>query len=102
MGDAALAAADAVADAVGDDRGWRCLVPAADGDGESEAGPVATAAWNGCPAQAPADPADPAEPAELADPADPGADWSQAEVAPGVPVTFPVADAGAGPEPRVR
>jgi len=86
-GDAGMADADAV----GDDCPWRCLVPAAGGDGESEAGTLATAAWNGCPAQAPAGPAGPA---------DPTADGSQAELARGAAVTIP--DAGAGAEPRVR
>jgi hypothetical protein len=75
------------ADADGDGVGWRCLVRAADGLGESEAGTLATAAWKGCPAQGPADPA---------------ADGSHAKDARGAAVTAPVADAGAGAEPRVR
>jgi hypothetical protein len=75
------------ADADGDGVGWRCLVRAADGLGESEAGTLATAAWKGCPAQGPADPA---------------ADGSHTADAGGAEVTMPVADAGAGAEPRVR
>jgi hypothetical protein len=82
-GDAGLAEAEAV----GDDRSWRCFALAADGLGDSEAGTLATAAWKGCPAQ------------ELADPA---ADGSHGEGACGPAVALPVADAGAGPEPRVR
>jgi hypothetical protein len=86
VGDAGRADADA--DAVGDDRGWWCLVRAADGLGDSEAGTLATAAWKGCPAQEPTDPA---------------ADGSQGEGAHGAAVAAPVADAGAGPRPpRVR
>jgi hypothetical protein len=80
-------AGPAEADAVGDDGGWRCFVLAADGLGDSEAGTLATAAWKGCPAQ------------ELADPA---ADGSHGEGACGPTVALPDADAGAGPEPRVR
>ena len=80
-------AGPAEADAAGDDRGWRCFVLAADGLGDSDAGTLATAAWTGCPAQ------------ELADPA---ADGSHGEGACGPAVALPVADAGAGPEPRVR
>jgi hypothetical protein len=79
--------ADACADAVGDDRGWRWPVLAADGPGESEAGTLATAAWKGCPAQGPADPA---------------ADGSHAEGACEAAVTLPAADAGAGPGPGPR
>jgi hypothetical protein len=85
MGDAGLA--EACVDAVGDNRGWRWLVLAADCLGESEAGTLATAAWKGCPAQ---------------DPADAAADGSHAEGACGAAATLPVADAGAGPGPRVR
>ena len=86
-GDAGRADADADADAEGDGAGRWCLVRAADGLGESEAGTLATPAWKGCPAQ---------------DPADPPADGSQVAGARGAAVTFPVADAGAGAEPRVR
>jgi hypothetical protein len=70
-------------DGFGDDRGWRCLVLADEG----EAGTLATAAWKGLPAQ---------------DPADPGADGSHADDVGGAAVTLSVADAGAGAEPRVR
>jgi hypothetical protein len=52
-----LADTDADADADGDDVAWRCLVRAADGLGDSEAGTLATAAWKGCAAQDPVDPA---------------------------------------------
>jgi hypothetical protein len=82
VGDAGLEEADAV----GDDRGWRCFALAADGLGDSEAGTLATAAWKGCPAQEPAD----------------AADGSHGEGACGPVVALPVADAGAGPEPRAR
>jgi hypothetical protein len=75
------------ADADGDGLGWRCLVRAAGGLGESEAGTLATPAWNGCPAQAPADPA---------------AGGSHAEDTRGAAVTGAAAEAGAGAEPRVR
>jgi hypothetical protein len=75
------------ADADGDDAGRWCLVRAAGGLGESEAGTLATPAWKGCPAQ---------------DRADPPADGSHGADARGAAVTFPVADAGAGAEPRVR
>jgi hypothetical protein len=85
VGDAGLADADG--DAVGDDRGWRCFVLAADGLGESDAGTLATAAWKGCPGQEPTDPA---------------ASGSHGEGACGPTVTWPVADAGAEPGPRVR
>jgi len=81
----AVGLADAAADA--DGVAWRCLVRAADGLGESEAGTLATPAWKGCPAQ---------------DAADPPADGSHVAGADGAAVTFPVADAGAGAEPRVR
>ena len=78
-GDAGLADADQA----GDDRGWRCLVRAAggdsDGDGEGDAGALA---WKGRPAQ------DPAGGAHVEGTC--------------VVVTLLVADAGAGPEPRVR
>ena len=74
------------ADADGDGVGWRCLERAADGLGDSEAGTLATAAWKGCPAQDP----------------DPAADGSQRRDARGVAISTPVADAGAGAEPRVR
>jgi hypothetical protein len=74
------------ADADGDGAGRRCLVRAADGLGESEAGTLATPAWNGRPAQ---------------DPADPLADGSHVAGARGATVTFPVA-VSAGAEPRVR
>ena len=79
--------ADVDADADGDGAGRWCLVRAADGLGESEAGTLATPAWKGCPAQ---------------DAADPPADGSHVAGADGAAVTFPVADAGAGAEPRVR
>ena len=46
-----------LADADGDGVAWRCLVRAADGLGDSEAGTLATAAWKGCAAQDPVDPA---------------------------------------------
>ena len=74
------------AGADGDGVAWRCLVRAADGLGDSEAGTLATAAWKGCPAQDP----------------DPAADGSQRRDARGVAISTPVADAGAGAEPRVR
>jgi hypothetical protein len=74
------------ADADGDGVAWWCLVRAADGLGDSEAGTLATAAWKGCPAQDPA----------------PAADGSQSRDARGVAISTPVADAGAGPAPRVR
>jgi len=74
------------ADADGDGVAWRCLVRPADGLGDSEAGTLATAAWKGCPAQDP----------------DPAADGSQRRDARGVAISTPVADAGAGAEPRVR
>ena len=77
---AVLAAAD------GDGVAWRCLPRAADGLGDSEAGTLATAARMGCPAQEP----------------DPAADASQRRDARGVAISTPVADAGAGTEPRVR
>jgi hypothetical protein len=83
VGDAGLAEADAV----GDDRGWRCFVLAADGLGDSEAGTLATAAWKGHPAQEPTAPA---------------ADGSHGEGARGPTLAWPVAEAGAGPEPRIR
>jgi len=79
--------ADADADADGDGAGRWCLVRAVDGLGESEAGTLATPAWKGCPAQAPADPP---------------VDGSHVAGARGAAVIFPVADAGAGAEPRVR
>jgi hypothetical protein len=85
VGDGAADLADADAD--GDGLGWWCLVRAADGLGESEAGTLAKPTWKGCPAQ---------------DPPDPAADGSHAEDGRGVAVTLPVADAGAGVEPRVR
>jgi hypothetical protein len=74
------------ADADGDGVAWRGLERAADGLGDSEAGTLATAAWKGCPAQDP----------------DPAADGSQRRDARGVAISTPVADAGAGAEPRVR
>jgi len=86
-GDAGRADADADADADGDGAGRWCLVRAVDGLGESEAGTLATPAWKGCPAQAPADPP---------------VDGSHVAGARGAAVIFPVADAGAGAEPRVR
>jgi hypothetical protein len=86
-GDAGWADADADADADDDGAGRCCLVRAADGLGESAAGTLATPAWKGCPAQ---------------DPSDPLAAGSHAAGARGAAVTFPVADAGAGAEPRVR
>jgi hypothetical protein len=86
-GDTGRADADADADADDDGAGRWCLVRAADGLGESEAGTLATSAWKGCPAQ---------------DAADPPAAGSHVAGAEGVAVTFPVADAGAGAEPRVR
>jgi hypothetical protein len=46
-----------LADADGDGVAWRCLVRAAAGLGDSEAGTLATAAWKGCAAQDPVDPA---------------------------------------------
>ena len=79
--------ADVDADANGDGAGRWCLVRAADGLGESEAGTLATPTWNGCPAQ---------------DPAGSAADGSHAADARGAAVTVPVTDAGAGAEPRVR
>jgi hypothetical protein len=78
--------ADADADPDADGVAWRCLVRAADGLGDSEAGTLATAAWKGCPAQDP----------------DPAADGSQRRDARGVAISAPVADAAAGTEPRVR
>ncbi|HEY3648764.1 MAG TPA: hypothetical protein VGL33_12405 [Streptosporangiaceae bacterium] len=75
-----------LADADGDGVPWRCLLRAADGLGDSEAGTLATAAWKGCPAQDP----------------DPAADASQRRDARGVAISAPVADAGAGTAPRVR
>jgi hypothetical protein len=87
VGEGDAGRADADADADGDDAGRWCLVRAADGLGESEAGTLATPAWNGCPAQ---------------DPADPLADGSHVAGACGAAVTLPVADAGAGAKPRVR
>ena len=87
VGEGDTGPADADADADGDGAGRWCLVRAADGLGESEAGTLATPAWKGCPAQAPADPP---------------ADGSHGAGARGAGVTFPVADAGAGAEPRVR
>jgi hypothetical protein len=74
------------ADAEGDGEGRWCLVRAADGPGESEAGTLATPAWKGCPPQDPVVPAD----------------GSHAADARGAAVTFPVADVSAGAEPRVR
>jgi hypothetical protein len=82
VGEGAVGLADADADGVA----WRCLVRAAEGLGDSEAGTLATAAWKGCPAQDP----------------DPAADGSQRRDARGVAISAPVADAGAGTEPRVR
>jgi hypothetical protein len=73
--------------AVGDDRGWRCFALAVDGLGDSEAGTLATAAGKGCPAQ---------------ETAGAEADGSHGEGACGPAVAWPVADPGAGPEPRVR
>jgi len=87
VGEGDAGRADADADADGDGAGRWCLVRVADGLGESEAGTLATPAWNGCPAQ---------------DPADPPADGSHAEDARGVAGTALAADAGAGAEPRVR
>jgi hypothetical protein len=84
-GDAGFEDAEAEADGDGESR-W-CLVRAADGLGESEAGTLATPAWKGRPAHESADPA---------------ADGSHGEGACGATVTLPVADAGAGTEPRVR
>jgi hypothetical protein len=55
VGEGAVGLADADADA--DGVAWRCLVRAADGLGDSEAGTLATAAWKGCAAQDPVDPA---------------------------------------------
>jgi hypothetical protein len=75
------------AEAEGDGEGRWCLVRAADGLGESEAGTLATPAWKGRPAQ---------------ESADPTADGSHGEGACGATVTLPVADAGAGMGPRVR
>jgi hypothetical protein len=75
-----------LADADGDGVAWRCLIRAADGLGDSEAGTLATAAWKGCPAQDP----------------DPAADESQRRDARGVAISAPAADAGAGTAPRVR
>src|SRR5438270_3257451 len=72
------------ADAVGDGAGRWCLVRAADGLGESEAG---TLAWKGCPAQAPADVP---------------VDGSHVAGARGAAVIFPVADAGGGVGPGGR
>ena len=86
-GDAGRADVDADADADDDGVGRWCPVRPADGLGDSEAGTLATPAWKGCPAQ---------------DPADPLAAGSHGAGADGVAVTFPVADAGAGAEPRVR
>jgi len=77
--------ADAGAD--GDGVAWRCLVRAADALGDSEAGTLATAAWKGCAAQ---------------DPVDPAADGSHSRDAGGATASLPVAEAGAGTEPRVR
>jgi hypothetical protein len=85
VGDGAADLADADADDEG--LGWWCLVLAADGLGESEAGTLATPTWNGCPAQ---------------DPAGSAADGSHAADARGAAVTVPVTDAGAGAETRVR
>jgi len=89
LGDEGAAGAVGFADAhaEGDGAGRWCLVRAADGPGESETGTLATPAWKGCPAQ---------------NPADPLAAGSHGAGADGVAVTFPVADAGAGAEPRVR
>jgi hypothetical protein len=84
--DAADEGAVSLADADGDGVAWRCLVRAADGLGDSEAGTLATAAWKGCPAQDP----------------DPAADGSQRRDARGVAISAPVAATGAGPGPRVR
>jgi hypothetical protein len=86
-GDAGRADVDADADADDDGVGRWCPVRAADGLGESEAGTLATPTWNGCPAQ---------------NPADPPVAGSHGAGADGAAVTFPVADAGAGAEPRVR
>jgi hypothetical protein len=83
VGEGAVCLADADADGVA----WRCLVRAADGLGDSEAGTLATAAWKGCAAQ---------------DPVDPAADGSQRRDARGVAISAPVAEVGAGAEPRVR
>ena len=87
VGEGDAGRADADADADSDGAGRWCLVRAADGLGESEAGTLATPARNGCPAQ---------------DPADSPADGSHGAGADGAAVTFPVADAGAGAEPLVR
>jgi hypothetical protein len=76
-----------LADADGDGVAWRCLVRAADGLGDSEAGTLATAAWKGCAAQ---------------DPVDPAAVGSHSKEAGGATASWPVAEAGAGTEPRVR
>jgi hypothetical protein len=83
VGEGAVGLADADADGVA----WRCLVRAADGLGDSEAGTLATAAWKGCAAQ---------------DPVDPAADGSHSKDAGGATASLPVAEAGAGTEPRVR
>ncbi len=85
VGEGAVGLADADAD--GDGVTWRCLVRAADGLGDSEAGTLATAAWKGCAAQ---------------DPVDPAADGSHSKEAGGATASWPVAEAGAGTEPRVR
>jgi hypothetical protein len=82
-----LADADADADPDADGVAWRCLVRAADGLGDSEAGTLATAAWKGCAAQ---------------DPVDPAAVGSHSKEAGGATASWPVAEAGAGTEPRVR
>jgi hypothetical protein len=87
VGEGDAGRADADADADGDDAGRWCLVRAADGLGESEAGTLATPAWKGRPAQESADPA---------------AAGSHGEGACGATVTVPVADAGAGMGSRVR
>jgi hypothetical protein len=86
-GDTGRADADADADADDDGAGRCCLVRAADGLGESEAGTLATPTWKGSPAQ---------------DAADPPAAGSHVAGAGGAAVTFPVTDAGAGAGPRVR
>lgn len=85
VGDGAVGLDDADTDT--DGVAWRCLVRAADGLGDSEAGTLATAAWNGCAAQ---------------DPVDPAADGSHSKEAGGATASCPVAEAGAGTEPRVR
>ena len=78
---------DADPEAEADGVAWRCLVRTADGLGDSEAGTLATAAWKGCAAQ---------------DPVDPAAVGSHSKEAGGATASWPVAEAGAGTEPRAR